>query len=75
MGKVDEFKTSVQEIKAKMGEIKQLMQSIEKDIEEKQKSKDELSENLTKRESMVAYYRKSMKIYTDAMVGYEVNFA
>lgn len=69
----DEMKSKVQEIKEKMVEIKGQIQSIDNEIQTKQKSKDELSENITKREGMVNYYQKQIKHLRDAMVKYEVN--
>lgn len=71
-GNFDQLNASVQEIKTKMTEIRSQMQTIENDIQTKQKSKDEISENVTKRDSMVAYYQKNKKTLIEATVKYEV---
>lgn len=71
--KLDELHVSVREIKAKMLQIKGQMQTFDNDIQAKQKSKDDLSENVSKREAMVAYHQKQKKHLTDAMVKYEVS--
>lgn len=70
--KIDQLNATVQEIKAKITEIRGNLQSTENEILEKQKSKDDISENLTKRDSMVAYYQKNKKAFTEATVKYEV---
>lgn len=72
-GKVDEMNVSVREIKAKMLEIKEQIQRFENEIQTKQKSKDDLSENVTRRQAMFAYHQKQKKHLTEAMVKYEVS--
>lgn len=72
-GKVDEMNVAVQEIKARMLEIKGQMQRFDNEIQTKQKSKDDLSENLTRRETMIEYHRKQIKHLTEAMTKYEVS--
>lgn len=70
-GKIDRLNASIQKIKAKMTEIRSQLQSIENDIQLKQKTKDEISENVTKRDSMVAYYQKNKKTLIEAISKYE----
>lgn len=72
-GKVDEMNVSVREIKAKMLEIREQIKRFENEIQTKQKSKDDLSENVTRRQAMVAYHQKQKKHLTEAMVKYEVS--
>lgn len=69
----NELNASVQEIKANMVEIRGQLQSMENEIQAKQKSKDELIENISKRDGMVQYYQKQMEHLTEAMVKYEVS--
>lgn len=71
-GKIDQLNASVREIKTKITEIRTQMQTIENDIQTKQKSKDDISENVTKRDAMVAYYQKNKKTLNEANVKYEV---
>lgn len=71
-GKIDELNVAIRDSKEKMNEIKKHMQSIDNQIQEKQKSKDDLGESLTKRDSMVAYHQKQIKILTEAIMKYEV---
>lgn len=72
-GKVDELNVAVRESKAKMLGIRAQMQTIDNEIQAKEKTKDDLNENLTKREAMVLYHRKQIKHLTVAMVQYEVS--
>lgn len=71
-GKVDQLNATVQAIKGNLNEIRIRIQSIDTEIQEKQKSKDDISENLSKRDSMVAYYQKNKKALTEATIKYEV---
>ncbi|XP_055325596.1 structural maintenance of chromosomes protein 6 [Sitodiplosis mosellana] len=70
-GKVDELNVAIREVKAKILEIRRQIQSFESEIQAKQKSKDDLSENLTKRDTMIAYHQKQKKHLTEAMIKYE----
>lgn len=71
--KMDQLNANVQEIKANMVKLKEQLQISETQIQEKQKAKDDIVENTSKRDSMVAYYQKNIKTLTEAMVKYEVN--
>lgn len=70
----DQLNGAVQEIKTAMTTIRDQMKDIESEMTAKQKSKDELGEKLTKRDSMVSYYQKNIKSLTEAMVKFEVGF-
>lgn len=71
--KMDRLNAKVQEVKNNMVKLKDQLQISENAIQEKQKAKDDLVENTSKRDSMVAYYRKNIKTLSDAMVKYEVS--
>lgn len=73
--KMDQLNANVQELKTNMLKVKEQLQIIENEIQEKQKAKDDISENSSKRDSMIAYYQKNIKTLTDAMVKYEVNIS
>lgn len=73
--KMDQLNANVQELKTNMLKVKEQLQIIENEIQEKQKAKDDISENSSKRDSMIAYYQKNIKTLTDAMVKYEVNMS
>lgn len=71
--KLDQLNAKVQEFKTNVVKIKEQLQITENEINEKQKAKDDIAENSSKRDSMIAYYRKNIKTLNDAMVKYEVN--
>lgn len=71
--KMEQLKATVQEIKTNIGKLKEQLQITENEIQEKQKAKEDIIENSTKRDSMIAYYRKNIKMLTDAMEKFEVN--
>lgn len=73
--KMDQLNANVEELKNNMRKVKEQLQIIENEIQEKQKAKDDISENSSKRDSMIAYYQKNIKTLTDAMVKYEVNMS
>lgn len=72
--KLEQLKANVQEIKTNIVKLREQSQITENGIQEKQKAKDDITENSSKRDSMIAYYQKNIKTLTDAMVKYEVNF-
>lgn len=72
-GRMEGFNANAQEFKEKIVELKRQLQNIETEIHGKQKSKDDICESLSKRDSLVAYYRKNKKTLTDAMTKYEVS--
>lgn len=71
--KMDQLNANVQEFKTNMGKLKEQLQITENEIQEKEKAKEDIIENSSKRDSMIAYHRKNIKALTDAMVKFEVN--
>lgn len=71
--KMEQSNAAVQESKANLLKLKEQLQITENEIQEKQKAKDDIIENSSKRDSMIAYLRKNVKTLADAMVKYEVN--
>lgn len=70
--KMNQLNATVQEIKTNMVRLKEQLQVTENEIQGKQKAKEDIVENSTKRDSMITYYRKNIKTLTDAMVKIEV---
>lgn len=70
--KIDALNATVQEIKTTILQIKGQLQTIDGEIQTKQKTKDDISENVTKKDAMVKYHRKNIRALTDAMTKYEV---
>lgn len=72
-GKMEQLNAKVQEVKSNMIKLREQLQTTENEKQAKEKTKDDLIENSTKRDSMIAYYQKNIKTLTDAMEKYEVN--
>lgn len=72
-GKLDQLNGTIQEYKTAIVNLKEQLQTTEQELQEKQKAKDDIAENSSKRDAMIAYHRKNHKTLTDAMAKYEVN--
>lgn len=75
IGKMNQLNVAVQEQKINIVNLKDQMQTTEQEIQEKQKAKDDMIENSSKRVSMIAYYQKNIKTLNDAMAKYEVSIS
>lgn len=75
IGKMDQFNITIQAQKSSIVNLKEQSQTTELEIQQKQKAKDDINENSSKRVSMIAYYQKNIKTLTAAMTQYEVNIS